>query len=397
MGSLRAGGGGTAPAKESMENDQTKADKNGREGRVIRPKMALVLGGGGVPGWMYEIGALTALDDFFDGFAVNQFDIYVGSSAGAAVAALMANGIKPREIYEDIKHNRKTAFNFAQKDIYSFGYQETFNMFKKFFISLFYIIKYYFTTKRSISFLEILEMLQESLPSGIFTLKNLDLFLERFFSQGGFTNDFRQLKRGLYIPAVNIDAGRYDVFGEEPLDAVPISKAVVASADIPILFQPVHINGKDYVDGGVGRVAYMDIAMNHGAELMWIINPVQYIFNDREKVCLPSMAGQCPTIKEKGFSFIYDQAMRINTATRIYLAIKRYRAEHPTKQFILIQPSPSETMLFAHHPVSFSTKINILEYGYLSTRDKLKEEFAYFEGCLSRYDIHGRLDRFRGH
>jgi len=360
-------------------------------------KRALVLVGGGIPGWMYEIGCLTALDDFFDGFSVNEFDIYVGTSAGAAVAALLANGIKPRALYKDLKAGKETPANFARKDIYSLGYQETYSIIKKFFRSLFHIAQYYYRSKRPISILEILEMLQESLPSGIFTLKKLDLFLGNLFDRKGYTNDFRKLKKELYIPAVNLDTGRYDVFGEagpEGFDAVPISTAVAASSAIPIIFQPVHINGNDYIDGGVGRVAYMDIAMNHGADLMWVINPIQYILNDRDKVCLTSIAGKCSSIKEKGFTFIYDQALRINTATRIYLAIKRYRAEYPTRDFVLMQPDPSETLMFSHHPVSFGGKIDILEYGYISTMNKLKAGFDYYQQCLGRYNIKGRLDRF---
>jgi len=348
---------------------------------------------------MYEIGCLTALDDFFDGFSVNQFDVFVGTSAGAAIAAMLANGIKPRDIYDDLKSGRPSPAHFARKDIYSFGYQETFSMFKKFSRALFQIGKYYYKSKRPLSILEILEMLQEALPSGIFTLKNLDMFLADLFSHDGYTNDFRKLKKELYIPAVNLDTGRYDVFGEagpQEFDAVPISTAAIASSAIPIIFQPVHINGNDYIDGGVGRVAYMDIAMNHGADLMWVINPIQYILNDRKKVCLPSLVGKCPSIKEKGVSFIYDQALRINTATRIYLAIKRYRSEHPKKHFVLMQPDPSETMLFSHHPVSFDAKIDILQYGYSSTMEKLKEDFDYYQACLAPYDIKGRLDRFTG-
>jgi len=362
------------------------------------PKRALVLVGGGIPGWMYEIGCLTALDDFFDGFSVNQFDIFVGTSAGAAVAAMLANGIRPKDIYEDIKSGKKDSpANFARKDVYSLGYQETFSILKKFARSLFQIAKYYYKSKKPLSILEILEMLQESLPSGLFTLKNLDLFLGELFQQEAYSNDFRKLKKELYIPAVNLDTGRYDVFGEEGpegFSAVPISTAVAASSAIPIVFQPVHINGSDYIDGGVGRVAYMDIAMNHGADLMWVINPIQYILNDRDKVCLPSIAGKCPTIKEKGISFIYDQALRINTSTRIYLAIKRYRSEHPKKHFILMQPDPTETVLFSHHPVSFDAKIDILEYGYRSTMEKLKGNFDFYQECLSRYNIKGRLDCF---
>jgi predicted acylesterase/phospholipase RssA len=74
-----------------------------REGKV-----ALVLAGGGMPGWMYEVGCLKALDEFFDdGFTVNDFDIFVGTSAGAAVAALIANQIPPKDLYEAIYENKE--------------------------------------------------------------------------------------------------------------------------------------------------------------------------------------------------------------------------------------------------------------------------------------------------
>ena len=363
--------------------------------REDRPKRALVLAGGGIPGWMYEIGCLTALDDFFDGFSVNDFDIYVGTSAGAAVAALMANGVRPRAIYDDIKNNKKTSFNFAQRDIYSFGYQETFHILKKFFRSLWPVIRFYFKNKQRVSILDLLQMLQENLPSGIFTLKNFDLYLSAFFSQEGYTNDFRKLKRELYIPAVDVDMARYDVFGEDGLSDIPISLAVIASAAMPILFQPVHIGGKDYIDGGVGRVAYMDIAMNHGADLIWVINPVQYIMNDRTRVSLSSLTGEGVSIKEKGLYSIYDQAMRINTSTRIYMALKRYIFEHPAKHFILTQPKPSEAFMFAHHAVSYGSRIEVLRYGYCSTMETLKEEFPYYQKCLGRHDIKVTTDKFK--
>ncbi|HEY5599450.1 MAG TPA: patatin-like phospholipase family protein, partial [Candidatus Manganitrophaceae bacterium] len=199
----------------------------------------------------------------------------------------------------------------------------------------------------------------------------------------------------LYIPAVDVDMGRYDVFGEEGFDDVPISKAVTASSAMPILFQPIHLNGKDYIDGGVGRVAYMDIAMNHGAEMMWVINPVQYIMNDRNLVCIPSLSGKCVSIQEKGLYYIYDQAMRINTSTRMYLAIKRYRFEHAEKTFILTQPKPSEAFMFAHHAVSYNSRVEVLKYGYFSTMESLKEEFGYYQNCLGLNGLRVTLDKFK--
>ena len=57
-----------------------------------------MLGGGGFTGGVYEIGALRALDLLAVNSTVNNFDVYVGTSAGAFIAALCANGVTPEEM-----------------------------------------------------------------------------------------------------------------------------------------------------------------------------------------------------------------------------------------------------------------------------------------------------------
>src|SRR6476661_6929092 len=69
-----------------------------RRARPRRDKTALVLGGGGFTGGVYEIGALRALDLLAVNRTINQFDVYVGTSAGAFVAGMVANGITPEEM-----------------------------------------------------------------------------------------------------------------------------------------------------------------------------------------------------------------------------------------------------------------------------------------------------------
>src|ERR1700742_1543808 len=73
-------------------------------------KTALVLGGGGFTGGVYEIGALRALDLLAVNRTVNQFDVYVGTSAGSFIAALAANGVTPEEMMRVVNQQVPTPF-----------------------------------------------------------------------------------------------------------------------------------------------------------------------------------------------------------------------------------------------------------------------------------------------
>src|SRR3979409_1675394 len=87
----------------------------GRSGRRRqRSKTALVLGGGGFTGGVYEIGALRAIDLLSVNRTVNQFDVYVGTSAGAFVAAAVANGVTPEEMMRVIVQQVPTTFPDAR-------------------------------------------------------------------------------------------------------------------------------------------------------------------------------------------------------------------------------------------------------------------------------------------
>lgn len=80
-----------------------------------QPKVALVLDGGGVPGALYQIGVLTALDNYFRGScATTDFDLFVGTSARAIVGAFLANGVQPQEMFTAIEENQPSPLNFGR-------------------------------------------------------------------------------------------------------------------------------------------------------------------------------------------------------------------------------------------------------------------------------------------
>src|ERR687894_694386 len=96
-------------AKGKAEKAASRAGGRPRK-RGDRARTALVLGGGGFTGGVYEIGALRALDLLAVNRTVNQFDVYVGTSTGSFLAALTANGVTPEEMMRVVNRQAPTPF-----------------------------------------------------------------------------------------------------------------------------------------------------------------------------------------------------------------------------------------------------------------------------------------------
>ncbi len=62
--------------------------------------VGVALAGGGPLGAIYEIGALVALDEALSGVDLADCGIYVGVSSGSFIAAGLANGLTPRDMYQ---------------------------------------------------------------------------------------------------------------------------------------------------------------------------------------------------------------------------------------------------------------------------------------------------------
>src|SRR5919107_1198750 len=100
---------------ESPARERAKRPGGGR--RRQSSKTALVLGGGGFTGGVYEMGALRALDLLSVNRTVNEFDIYIGTSAGSVVAALTANGVTPEQMMQVVNNQVPAPFRDISLDM----------------------------------------------------------------------------------------------------------------------------------------------------------------------------------------------------------------------------------------------------------------------------------------
>jgi NTE family protein len=77
-------------------------------------------------------------------------------------------------------------------------------------------------------------------------------------------------EKRLLITAVEAETGQFVVFDKD--SGVPVVEAVAASCAVPLIWPPVTINGKRYVDGGVRSVGNVDLAT--GYERVVVIAPI---------------------------------------------------------------------------------------------------------------------------
>jgi len=181
---------------------------------ATRSPLGLALSGGGFTGYLFEIGALTALDDLFEnGFDVNHFDFYIGVSAGAAAAALLANGVRPEEVLQ-ANLSAERPYYFERHDIFAPAIGEDFKSIARAVQQFGGVLKLYFRNRSEMSLIDLLEKAQETLPGGVYTLDPFARYLEAAFASKGLSNAFEGLPRALYVPAIDLGSRDNIIFGE---------------------------------------------------------------------------------------------------------------------------------------------------------------------------------------
>lgn len=192
-----------------------------KEIKGLKPyKLGLALSGGGAKGFAH-IGAIKALEE--RGIIP---EVISGTSAGAVAAAMYSSGISPEDILGlFVKHDVRDFLNFTMS-AKSFLKYDGFSLFLK----------------------------------NVLPVKNIE-----------------ELKIPVHIIATNFDKGVYEDFTEGEL--VP---RIMASCTLPVVFQPLKINGTRYVDGGLFKNLPVS-PIRHLCEKIIAINVNPHLINEHKE------------------------------------------------------------------------------------------------------------------
>ncbi len=368
-----------------------------RRRRPRRDKTALVLGGGGFTGGVYEIGALRALDLLAINSTVNQFDVYVGTSAGSFIAALCANGVTPEEMmrvvtrqgappFKDISINdllRPNVVEFLRKGLHVP-------------VRALSLARQTISQPGGISAMDIMLGLAELLPSGMYTGAGIERYLHKVLSEPGRTDDFGELACELYVTATDLDTCERVVFGVEGSEDVPISTAVRASGALPMVYSPVHVKDRELIDGGMVSTTNLDIAIQAGAKLVIVINPIVPFVNDfAERV--RTMRGVRPRrVSDMGFPQIGYQAFKLVAHQRLHELAKGWEQRYPGVDIVLIEPDATDELMFQTSMMNFASRVDIARHGFESVTKHLAGEYDRYRAVAERHGLEISPKRVRG-
>jgi len=245
-------------------------------------KIGLVLSGGGTRGFAH-LGVIEALND-----SGIYPDVISGTSAGALAGVLYADGHTPKEIHKILNSGSR------------------------------------------------LDFMRPILPrEGLLQINGVTKILKNNLH----ATTFEELKIPLFVTATDLNNGKAVYFSKGNL-----IDPVIASASIPVLFQPVIINNICYVDGGVlDNMPLKPIERKCKILIGSYVNPVGYM----EKV------SGLINIAER--SFLLSMSKEIVEKSRKFDLLI---APQELRKYKILDPEKAE---------------ELFDLGYKATKEKLKE------------------------
>jgi NTE family protein len=367
-----------------------------RRRRPRRHKTALVLGGGGFTGGVYEIGALRALDLLAVNSNVNQFDVYVGTSAGSFIAALCANGVTPEEMMKVVTRQGKAPFkdigvgDLLKPNLVEFARKSALLPFRTLGLARQVVSQW-----GGVSAMDVLLGLADGLPSGVYTGAGIEDYLNKVLSEPGRTDDFRELAPELYLTATDLDSCERVVFGANGYADVPISTAVRASGALPMVYAPVNVDGRELIDGGIVSTTNLDIAVEAGAHLVVVINPIVPFINDFSGRIRTLRGSRARRVSDMGFPQIGYQAFKLVAHQRLHELAKHWGERYPGVDIVLIEPEPADELMFETSMMNFASRVEIARHGFESVTKHLADEYERYQEVADRHEIEISAKRVR--
>ena len=227
-------------------------------------RRGLVLGGGGVLGAAWMVGALQALEDE-TGVDARDFEAYVGTSAGSVLVALLGAGVSVGDL---VNHQRGIILESGPLAGFFYDYEHATGGQRPMrpragLGSTELLIR----NARQLRQLPPTALLSAFLPVGRGNLDAIGSLISHVVPQGWVARD------GVTVVALDYDTGERAAFGRAGAPPAALPDAVMASCAIPGWYQPVLIGEHRFIDGGAWSSTNLDLLAGEGLDEVFVLAP----------------------------------------------------------------------------------------------------------------------------
>ena len=332
-------------------------------------------------GAFYELGALHALSEALIGRQLTELDVYVGVSSGSLVAAGLANGFDTTALGTTFILDEGTLVPFAPELLLQPAVGLYAERLARLPAALTSALRQYARAPLNGAWPPLLRSIARLAPTAAFKNAPLQKYLHDLFTTAGHTDDFRKLRKQLYVVATRLSTGESVAFGDKRHDEVPISKAVMASAALPGLYAAVEINGHHYVDGALLRTMHASLALERGCDLVVCVNPLVPFDSSHAK------DRRYHNFVDEGLPTILSQTFRAMIRSRMQVGMASYRERYPDSDTILLEPDRHDETLFFTNVFRYSGRRKLVEHAYQKTRRDLLDQARELGPLLRRRNL----------
>ena len=236
-------------------------------------RRGLVLGGGGVLGAAWAVGALQAIEEVH-GIDPREFDVIVGTSAGSVLGALVGAGVSIEALRD---HQRGAPIAEGPLAGYLWDYETATGGRRPSMPRLRGpgSVRLMASSLRHGLKMPPTAVLSAFMPVGNGSLERVGHLIDAITPFGEWSPH-----QALWIVAMDYEAGHRVVFGRDDAPPAPLADAVMASCAIPGWFEPVTIDERTYVDGGAWSATSADVLAGHGLDEVYVVAPMVSIETD---------------------------------------------------------------------------------------------------------------------
>jgi NTE family protein len=206
-----------------------------------------------------------------EGFEPGTADVVVGTSAGAVLAALVGAGLSaqqlldhqrglplPHEVGLDWDYDQATGGATPTRPKLGLGSPA--------------LIKRTIVRPRQVPPLAVLAALA---PAGTGSLAEVGRMVASVAGESGWVQ-----RVGVWVVALDYDAGRRTVFGRDGAPPALLDEAVMASCAIPGWYSPIEIGGRRYIDGGAWSTTNADVVAGLELDEVYVLAPMAAFVTD---------------------------------------------------------------------------------------------------------------------